>query len=483
MEVVFLNLLNRSITAGWLILTVLVLRVILKKAPKTIRCVLWALVGVRLICPFSFESVLSLIPSAETIPQEILYVQEPAIESGVSTLNQVINPIISKSFAPNEGDSVNPLQTVVYISSVIWLVGLLAMIIYAGVSFLRIHGKVAASMQLTDNIFICDYIDTPFIFGILRPGIYLPSVLVGEKAVYVIAHEKAHLKRHDHWWKPIGFVLLSVYWFNPVIWVAYILLCRDIELACDERVVRELGESDKKAYSDALLFCSVSRKMIAACPLAFGEVGVKERVRSVLNYKKPTFWMLAVAAGACIIVAVCFLTNPKKEEQGENISVMSEEMVGETDDTDAAAEDINAVEDSDTVQTESIDEEIAELLDTIAAPPEPYMSAPGDYIALYRDEYDKLTEYGEFTLHYCFTQFLMGEQTDLRGHIMKSACEDIMESLGEPRLEDSVFATGQDWFDAFRANAESLERRYDREELEKNYPASWQLIQTLQKIR
>lgn len=649
MEVVFLNLLNRSITASWLILAVIVIRVILKKAPKAIRCVLWALVGIRLICPFSFESVLSLIPSTETIPQEILYAQEPMIQSGVSTLNQIMNPVISKNFAANAGDSVNPLQAVTYIFSVIWLVGLLAMMIYAAVSFLRIHGKVAASMRLTANLFICDYIDTPFILGILRPRIYLPSALDGEKTAYVIAHEKAHLKRHDHWWKPLGFALLSVYWFNPVIWLAYILLCRDIELACDERVIKELGESDKKAYSDALLFCSVPRKMIAACPLAFGEVGVKERVKAVLNYKKPTFWMLVAAVAACIIAAVCFLTNPKEEEQGEkevfisNKDIGSEnsdeaengnadevEGIGATEDMEAAedasvAESIGEAERTELLETsihdaileyctsgspagllhceshiifdieensvtgnsitensdkeitvyalvlhqsyntyggelveeggshiptaltfsvdengeytlteywqprdgsyyvsdirkkfpeeaaekaidtqiyieqliqecyeqaesylstgKSIDVEIAALLDTIITSPGNYMSGPSDYIESYQDEYDKLVKYGEFTLNYCFGQFLLGEQTDLRGHIMKSACEDIMESLGEPRLEDGVFATGQDWFDEFRANAESLETRYDQEELEKNYPASWQLIQIFQRLR
>lgn len=650
MEAVFLNLLNRSITAGWLILAVLVLRVILKKAPKAIRCVLWALVGIRLICPFSFESVLSLIPNAETISQEILYTQEPVIQSGSSTLNRVVNPVISKGFTSNAGDSVNPLQTITYIASVIWLAGLFVMIIYAVVSYLRIHAKVAASMRLTSNLFLCDYIDTPFILGILRPAIYLPSALDKEKAAYVIAHERAHLKRRDHWWKPLGFVLLSVYWFNPVIWVAYILLCRDIELACDERVIKELGESDKKGYADALLFCSVSRKMIGACPLAFGEVGVKERVKAVLNYKKPTFWMLVTAVAACIIAAACFLTNPKEEEQGEkevfisNKDIGSENLdeaengnadevvgIGATEDMEVAedasvAESIGETEHTELLETaihdailehctsgspagllhceshiifdieensvtgnsitenrdkeitvyamvlhqsyntyggelveeggshiptaltfsvdekgeyalkeywqpregsyyvsdirekfpeeaaqkamdtqayveqqiqecheqaenylstgKSIDAEIAELLDTIVSSPETYMSSsPGDYIESCQDEYDKLVEYGEFTLNYCFGQFLLGEQTDLRGHIMKSACEDIMDSLGEPRLEDGVFATGQDWFDAFRANAEGLEVQYTQEALEKNYPVSWQLIQILQRLR
>lgn len=314
MAAAFLKLLNMSIAAGWLVLAIVLLRIILKKAPKWIRCILWAFVAIRLIWPFPFESVLSVIPSAETVPQDIMYVQEPTIHTGISILNSSVNPVLSENLAPAAGDSVNPMQIVTYIAAIIWMVGLIAMIIYAAFSYIRIHKKVAASMNLKDNLYICDYIDTPFILGIIMPGIYIPSALEGDKVAYVIAHEKAHLRRHDHWWKPLGFTLLSVYWFNPLIWIAYVLLCRDIELACDERVIKELGEADKKSYSEALLFCSIPRKMIVACPLAFGEVGVKERVRSILNYKKPAFWFVVVAVAACIIVAICFLTNPKEEQ-------------------------------------------------------------------------------------------------------------------------------------------------------------------------
>lgn len=313
MEVVFLKLLNMSIAAGWLVLAVVVLRVLLQKAPKAIRCILWALVGIRLISPFTFESVFSLIPSAETVPEDIMYAQEPVIHSGVSTLNSIVNPVLSESMAPTVGDSVDPMQVVTIVCANLWVVGMIAMVIYAFVSFLRIHKRVAVSMPLRDNIYLCDYIGSPFILGVIRPKIYLPSTLEEAHMFYVIAHEKAHLERRDHWWKPLGFALLTVYWFHPLIWLAYILLCRDIELACDERVIRRLGEPDKKSYSHALLSCSISRKMVTACPLAFGEVGVKERVRSVLHYKKPAFWIVVVAGIACIVVAVCFLTNPKEK--------------------------------------------------------------------------------------------------------------------------------------------------------------------------
>ena len=312
MEVVFLKLLNMSITASWLVLAVVILRGILKKLPKDIRCILWAFVGIRLLWPFSLESVFSLIPSAETIPQDIIYTNEPAIQSGVHTINEVVNPVISNSLAPNIGDSVNPLQVITYIASILWIFGLVIVLLYAGISYLRIRKKVAASIRIKDNIYVCDYINTPFIFGIFRPRIYLPSTLDEDQANYVIAHEKAHLKRYDHWWKPLSFGLLSIYWFNPILWLSYILLCRDIELACDERVIKELGVSEKKSYSEAILFCSIDHKMITACPLAFGEVGVKERIKSVLRYKKPTFWVLVIAVIACSFIAVCFMTNPKE---------------------------------------------------------------------------------------------------------------------------------------------------------------------------
>jgi beta-lactamase regulating signal transducer with metallopeptidase domain len=310
MDAAFLKLLNMNIAASWLILAVLVLRFLLKKAPKWLPCILWAVVAIRLICPFSFESGLSLIPSAETISLDILYAQVPVIHSGIPALNNVVNPVITNSFAPTLAASINPLQVWTYIASYVWLLGISAMLIYATVSFLRLRKKVGASINIRDNLWICDDIKTPFILGIISPRIYLPSAMDEAQQAYVIAHETAHLQRRDHWWKPLGFLLLTVYWLNPLLWLAYILLCRDIEIACDERVVREMDLEDKKAYSDALLSCSLPRHMVVACPLAFGEVGVKERIKTVLNYKKPAFWIIVVAVITCIVTAVCFLTNP-----------------------------------------------------------------------------------------------------------------------------------------------------------------------------
>lgn len=314
MDAVFLKLLNMSITASWLILAVIVLRVLLKKAPKSIRGFLWALVGIRLVLPFSWESVLSLIPSAQTVGSDILYAEVPAIHSGISALNQAVNPVLSESLAPTAGASVNPMQVVAGVASVVWMVGMAALVLYGVVSYIRLRRRVAEAVILRDNLRQSEKVASPFVLGLFHPRVYLPFGLDGESLAYVVAHERAHIKRRDHWIKPIGFLLLAVYWFNPLVWLAYILLCRDIELACDERVVKEMGVEDKKAYSKALLSCSVPRRMIAACPLAFGEVGVKQRIKNVLNYKKPAFWIIVVALVSCVVVAVCFLTNPQTNE-------------------------------------------------------------------------------------------------------------------------------------------------------------------------
>ena len=317
MAAVFIKLLNMSIAASWLILAVIMFRVFLKNAPKWIRCILWGLVAVRLICPFSIESIFSLLPSAETIPRDIMYADNPTIHTGVMAVNSVVNPYLSESMAPQIGNSINPMQVVMNIGTVIWIAGMMRMLIYACISYRRIKKKADVSLPLKENIYLCDYIDMPFVLGIFRPRIYLPSALLeDDKADFVIAHEKAHIRRRDHWWKPLGFLLLTIYWFNPVIWIAYILLCRDIELACDEYVIGSLKEKEKKTYSDALLACSIKssgfhRNMISACPLAFGEVGVKDRVKAVLYYKRPAFWLVILGLLACVIAAICFLTDPK----------------------------------------------------------------------------------------------------------------------------------------------------------------------------
>ena len=328
MESLFLKLVNMSINASWLVLAVLALRFVLKKAPKSILCSLWAMVALRLIFPFSFKSIFSLIPSAEVLPEEFLYAATPQLNTGIDPVDQVLNPIIAESFAPAELASANPTQINSFIFSRLWILGVILMLLYLLVSYCVLLKKVQVCIRIDNTVRLCDHIDSPFILGIIRPKIYLPSNLDPVTTDHVLAHEQAHLKRRDHWWKPLGFVLLSIYWFNPVLWLAYILLCRDIEQACDEKVVQNLDIDGKKAYSMALLQCSAPRKLIAACPLAFGEVGVKKRIKSVLHYKKPAFWIILMTVIASIVVAVCFLTDPAAEtEDLEKVSNSPEQMV------------------------------------------------------------------------------------------------------------------------------------------------------------
>lgn len=310
MEGLFLKLLNMSIAAGWLILAVVLLRILLKRAPKYIRCILWALVGIRLTVPFSFESVLSLIPSAETVSPDMLYSDAPRIHSGIGVLNQAVNPVISESLAPQIGVSVNPLQILTFLAALIWAAGVVLMSLYGIISYLRLRRRIAEAVPLRDNLWQCETVGSPFVLGLFQPRIYLPFHMDEAGMAHVIAHEQAHIKRGDHLIKMAAFFLLTVYWFQPLVWLAYFLLCRDIELACDERVIKELGLEEKKAYSEALLSCSAPRRSLAACPLAFGEVGVKQRIRNVMSYRKPALWVVAAALAVCVAAGVCFLTDP-----------------------------------------------------------------------------------------------------------------------------------------------------------------------------
>ncbi len=322
MENVMLHLFNVSISTSWLIAAVLLLRFCFAKAPKYIRCLLWGIVGVRLLMPFSIESALSLLPTSQTIPDEIVYATVPSVNTGIFEVDQLVNPVIGENLAPQVGAGVNPVQVWLLIGGLVWAIGVLAMLCYALVSYLSVRRRVREAALLSDNVYRCDRVDSPFILGFFRPRIYLPSDMGEEDQRYVIAHEQAHLARRDHWWKPLGFALLAVYWFNPLLWVAYVLLCRDIELACDEKVLAACGEEQKKPYADALINCSVPRKRLTACPLAFGETGVKGRIKSVLHYKKPAFWVIVIALLACVAVAIGFLTVPQDEEHSTNYGIV-----------------------------------------------------------------------------------------------------------------------------------------------------------------
>ncbi len=393
MNEVFIKIINLSLSASWLILTVIILRGILKKAPKWFPCALWAIVAIRLIIPFSFESVTSLLPSSEPIPSEIVSMDKPQVDSGISYINQVVNPVIERVVAAparstssdasaaqtagittvdlsdtarhlsetSSGMTTAPdanqqsgitMQSIVKVSMIVWISGAVLILGYATISAWRLKRRISASIELEEGVLACDEVQSPFIFGIFRPKIYVPSSICQKTLEYVLAHERAHLARHDHWWKPFGYLILAVYWFNPLSWVAYILLCRDIEMACDEKVIHDMEKHRASDYSQALLDCSIRRTTIAACPLAFGEVGVKQRVKNVLGYKKPKYVVVALLIAACAVISGCFLTSPQKKESGNikrNVALPNESKL---DFNGYSVEIKNATSDGSTVTVE-----------------------------------------------------------------------------------------------------------------------------------
>lgn len=329
MSGIFLKILDMGYAAGWLMAAVILARLLLKKAPRRIICLLWALAAVRLLCPFSIKSAFSLIPDSR--PLTDVAVREISLTARTLPQNNYLS--VRDNISRPEGKEGDipeqPEYDVMDVLPAVWAAGVVLMLVYGINGYYRIKRRTGASIPVRENIMKCDAVDTPFILGVLRPRIFLPSGMEDFEMEYVVAHERAHIKRRDHWWKPMGFLILCVYWFHPLCWVSYMLFCRDLELACDESVVRTMNMEDKKAYAKALLSYSMNRSRIAAYPLAFGEVGVKERVRSVLNYKKPAFWMIAVSAAIGIVVAVCFLTDPerKKEEGQPPVLPATEELV------------------------------------------------------------------------------------------------------------------------------------------------------------
>lgn len=306
MTILFLKLLNMSIMASWTLGAVVLLRLALRKAPKWTVCLLWAILALRLVLPFSFESSFSLIPSGEVIPMDIVQADAPAINTGIPQVDSVINPTL----LPQQEQPVT-LEQVVHVASIVWVAGVGLMLLYSAVSWVLLRIRVRISLRQQDRVYLCDDIKSPFVLGVFSPRIYIPSGLDGESLQHVLAHENAHIHRRDYLWKPIGYLLLSIHWFNPLMWVAYTLLCRDIERACDERVLAHIGDAGKAAYARALLECSTHRRQILTCPVAFGEVSVASRVKSALSYKKPAFWVIVAALVVCAGVTVAFLTVPK----------------------------------------------------------------------------------------------------------------------------------------------------------------------------
>ena len=319
---IFSALLNRAVAATLLILAVCVYRALSPKAPKWTRLFLWALAGLRLCLPFSIRSAWSLVPSEKILDYETAqYAAKPEITSGIAALNRAVNPACGESFAATPAASVNPLQVWMHLAGLVWAIGVLALLLAALVSVRRIRRRVRASIGLQKGVRLCDAIDTPFLLGLFRPTVYLPSQLSQQERDVVLAHEAAHKTHGDCVWKGLGYGILCVYWFYPPVWLGYALFCRDLELACDERAVKRLSLEEKKRYASVLLSCSVPRGSFPVCPLAFGEVGVKERVKRVLD-KKPAKALIALALAVCLVIGVCFLT-AKQDEQIYGLSAGS----------------------------------------------------------------------------------------------------------------------------------------------------------------
>lgn len=322
-----ITLINMSITASFLAVAILVLNAIFKRIPRFVSVILWAFVAVRLILPINFESELSLIPSDETLPQNITGTAVPQINSNIPFIDEAVDGVLIRSFSHGDNESKTPMQVFFDAASIIWAAGVAIMLTYWAVSCIRVKRRLREAVPLytkKERIYICDRIPSPFIFGLIKPKIYMPSSITQSDTECVIAHEMAHISRKDYIWKPLAFLLLSVYWFNPVLWVAYIYFCRDIEQATDEKVIKAKGEEIKLRYSRALLNCSGDRRFITACPTAFGETDVKGRIRNVLNYKKPAFWLVAASLIAVVLVPVFFLTDPKPAPADEMPTVANE---------------------------------------------------------------------------------------------------------------------------------------------------------------
>ncbi len=374
MEALFLKLFNMSVSAGWIVLAILLLRLIIRKSPKWINVALWILVAVRLCVPFSLKSILSIIPSTNTIPQEIIATERPVIESGFEAVDSAVNPIITENLAPSVTESVNPIAIILSVTVAVWLIGIAVMLTYMVISYLRIYFRIREGVPDGDNTMLCDRINTPFVMGIVRPKIYLPSSMDESYKPYVIAHENVHIKRRDYLWKLLAFAFLTVYWFNPLVWVAYIIFSRDIEFACDEKVIKKYGEEYKAAYSTALLNCSIKKKSVNINPLAFGEVSVKSRIKNILKYKKPSLWISVISVVLIIALGVFFLTDPldkeitdKAKKEDKITETVTYEIVEDT--TSEPEETVTSIPTENTSQeTEPQNTETSKQQETVSTP-------------------------------------------------------------------------------------------------------------------
>lgn len=326
MSEIFIGFFNRSMAAGWLILALLILRPLLKKAPKWTMPLFWGLVAIRLICPFTLTSELSLLPSGEVLPSHVVQYETPAISSGIPILDEAVNPILAQSLSPAPGASANPLYVWTSILGFVWAIVATGLLLYALARYGHLKYKLHTAVLTEHGVYESEVVSSPFLLGFVRPNIYLPAGLNGTARSHVLAHEKSHLARKDHWSKAFGYALTCLYWFHPLVWIGYALFCRDLELACDEKVLRALEPAERIEYSQTLLSMA-AKGSHRGCPLAFGETGVKERIKASLAYRRRGLWLTIVAVLLCIILGICFLTNPASTKETLRLISMDDDWI------------------------------------------------------------------------------------------------------------------------------------------------------------
>lgn len=329
MDKIFLQIVNMSITSSYVILFVMIIRLFLKKFPKIFSYALWFAVLFRLISPFSFEGIISLIPSNTVVPQNIAYMPKPEINSGIAAIDNSVNNILP---AATPAASANPMQIWLAIGEAVWLLGIFLLIVYSVFTIVRFYIRLRSAVLITDNIYETDKFKTPFVFGIIRPKIYLPVNLSETERTYITLHEQTHIRRFDHVIKLISFLITCIHWFNPLAWIAFFLMGEDMELSCDESVIKKLGNDIKKEYSSSLLSLSTGRKITGFCPIAFGENNTKGRIKNVLNYKKPKFWVILIIAIVITMIIAVLATNPKSKDEEANVLVNSRFYIMTADD-------------------------------------------------------------------------------------------------------------------------------------------------------
>lgn len=314
MEDLFLSVLNMSLTASYVIAVILLARFFLKIAPKIVSYALWSVAGIRLAFPISFESVFSLIPfKSDPVPPDIAVQAIPRIDSGITIVDDTVSRVLPDAMP---AVSVNPMQTIVAAGIAVWLIGIAAMLIYSVVSINLLKRQLRGAVLSERNIYETGNLKTPFVLGFIHPKIYIPSGLSLEEKSYIIRHEQMHIKRFDHIVKLAAFLILCLHWFNPLVWLAFVLMSADMEMSCDERVIKDMGGEIKKAYSASLLSMATGQRIINGSPLAFGEGNIRGRIKNVLNFKKPAPWI--IIPSILLVAALCIGLSANKADYSDS---------------------------------------------------------------------------------------------------------------------------------------------------------------------